>query len=79
MIWLTNIYIAAPQLFNLTRLVYNNLTSIYNAVFKTTSPLTLDWRSEEISKLLGNDTELICLFCNVKTEIFWFRKVIVSL
>jgi hypothetical protein len=49
------------------------LTSIYAALFKATSPLTLDWRSKEVASMLGNDAQLIELFCSIKTEIFWFR------
>lgn len=49
------------------------LTSTYAALYKTTSPLTLDWRSNEVAAMMGNDTQLIKLFCNIKTEMFWFR------
>ena len=49
-------------------------TSIYAALYKTTSPLTLDWRTEEVAEMLGKDEQLIQLFCNVKTEMYWFCK-----
>jgi hypothetical protein len=49
------------------------LTSTYAALYKTTSPLTLDWRSKEVAQMMGNDPQLIRLFCNIKTEMFWFR------
>ncbi|PMD63516.1 uncharacterized protein K444DRAFT_322443 [Hyaloscypha bicolor E] len=49
------------------------LTSIYAALYKTTSPLTLDWRSNEVAVMLGNDSQIINLFCNIKTEMFWFH------
>jgi hypothetical protein len=62
--------------FILTRHIYQTLTSIYASVFKTTSPLTLDWRTMEVSEMLGRDTELIRLFCDIKTEMFWFCKSI---
>jgi hypothetical protein len=62
------------RLYELTRHIFNTLTSIYAALYKTTSPLTLDWRTKEVSDLLGNDQELIGLFCDIKTEMFWFRK-----
>ena len=47
---------------------------MYAALYKTTSPLTLDWRSKDVAAMLGNDADLIKLFCNIKTEMFWFRK-----
>lgn len=43
-------------------------------MYKTMSPLTLDWRTEEVAEMLGHDTELINLFSIIKAEIFWFRK-----
>jgi hypothetical protein len=64
------------RLYELTRHIFNTLTSIYAALYKTTSPLTLDWRTKEVSDMLGNDQELISLFCDIKTEMFWFRKCI---
>jgi hypothetical protein len=62
------------QVYELCRHIFNSLTSIYAAIYKTTSPLTLDWRTQEVSDMLGNDQELIRLFCDIKTEIFWFCK-----
>ena len=69
---LTDIF--EDQLYNLTQHIYNNLTSIYAALYKTTSPLTLDWRTQEVSDMLGNDQQLIKRFCDIKTEMMWFRK-----
>jgi hypothetical protein len=62
------------QVYELCRHIFNNLISIYSALYKTTSPLALDWRTEEVSEMLGNDAELIRLFCDIKTEMFWFCK-----
>jgi hypothetical protein len=62
------------KLYSLTTHMFNTLTSIYAALYKTTSPLTLDWRTKEVAEMLGKDEQLIQLFCNVKTEMFWFRK-----
>lgn len=62
------------KLYNLNHHIYNMLTSTYAALYKTTSPLTLDWRSKEVADMMGNDAHLINLFCNIKTEMFWFRK-----
>jgi len=62
------------RIFELSLHIYNTLTSIYATLYKTTSPLTFDWRKSEIAKLLGSDKELIRHFCNIKTEMFWFRK-----
>jgi hypothetical protein len=59
--------------YNLNQHIYNMLTSIYAALYKTTSPLTLDWRSKEVADMMWNDVHLIKLFCNIKTEMFWFR------
>jgi hypothetical protein len=64
----------AERVYNLNQHLYNMLTSIYAALYKTTSPLTLDWRSKEVAAMLGNDADLITLFCNIKTEMFWFRE-----
>jgi len=61
------------KIYSLNEHLYNMLTSIYAALYKATSPLTLDWRSKEVESMLGNDAQLIELFCNIKTEIFWFR------
>jgi hypothetical protein len=65
--------IDGQQIHSLTSHMYNALTSVYAALYRTTSPLTLDWRTEEVSKMLGGDAELIKLFSNIKTEMFWFR------
>jgi len=64
----------AEKIYNLNEHLYNMLTSIYAALYKTTSPLTLDWRSNEVAVMLGNDSQIINLFCDIKTEMFWFRK-----
>jgi len=61
--------------YGLAKQLYNMLTSIYAALFKTTSPLTFDWRTAEISEMLGRDPELIKSFCNIKTEMHWFRTL----
>jgi hypothetical protein len=58
----------------LNRHIYQTLTSMYASIFKTTSPLNLDWRTSEVAKLLGNDADLIRLFSDMKTEMFWFSK-----
>ncbi len=63
-------------LFGLAKHIYNALTSIYAALYKTTSPLTFDWRKEEYFEMLGNDLTLVKSFCNIKTEMYWFRKLI---
>ena len=60
-------------IYTLGRHLYNAITSIYSALYKTTTPLTFDWRKEEISEMLGRDSELIKSFCNIKTEMFWLR------
>jgi hypothetical protein len=60
-------------LYGLARHIYNTLTSIYSALFKTASPLTFDWHTDEISDMLGRDPSLIKAFCYVKTEMYWFR------
>ena len=64
-----------PEKLALVQHLYNAITSIYAALYKTTSPLTLDWRTEEIASMLGNDVELIRLFSIIKAEMFWFRKL----
>jgi hypothetical protein len=61
------------KIYGLNQHMYNMLTSTYAALYKTTSPLTLDWRSKEVAGMMGNDAHLISLFCNIKTEMFWFR------
>ncbi|KAK0104871.1 hypothetical protein ONS95_005137 [Cadophora gregata] len=61
--------------FQLNQHLYNTLTSTYAALYNSTSPLTLDWRTEEIASLLDRDPELIKLFCNIKTEMFWFYAI----
>jgi hypothetical protein len=70
----SNLLIERHKFYGLTRHIYNSLTAIYAALYKTTSPLTFDWRTEEIARIMGNDPVLIELFCNIKTEMFWFRK-----
>lgn len=64
----------SETIYNLNQHLYNMLTSIYSALYQTTSPSTLDWRSKEVASMLGNDVDLINLFSNIKTEMFWFRK-----
>ncbi|KAE9376545.1 hypothetical protein N431DRAFT_501388 [Stipitochalara longipes BDJ] len=63
----------SERIYLLSQHLYNMLTSMYAALYKTTSPLTLDWRSKDIAAMLGNDASLITLFCNIKTEMFWFQ------
>jgi hypothetical protein len=64
--------------FNLGKHIYNALISVYSALYKTTSPLTMDWRTKEVSEMMGNDHELIRLFCIIKTEIYWFCKQLIT-
>ncbi|KAN0116972.1 hypothetical protein V8E51_002949 [Hyaloscypha variabilis] len=64
----------SETIYSLSQHLYNMLTSMYAALYKTTSPLTLDWRSKEVAAMLGNDADLITLFCNIKTEMFWFQS-----
>jgi hypothetical protein len=64
----------SEKIYSLNQHLYNMLTSTYAALYKTTSPLTFDWRKEEVAFMLGNDAHLINLFCSIKTEMFWFRK-----
>jgi hypothetical protein len=66
-------FLVMDPIYSLGRHLYNAITSIYSALYKTTTPLTFDWRKEEISKMLGKDSELIKSFCNIKTEMFWLR------
>lgn len=61
--------------YDLTRHIYNSLTAIYAALYRTTTPLTFDWRKDEIADLLGHDPTLIRMFSDIKTEMFWFRKL----
>ncbi|KAL5314161.1 hypothetical protein ACEPPN_018585 [Leptodophora sp. 'Broadleaf-Isolate-01'] len=65
--------------YHLNQHIYNTLTSMYAALYKTTSPLTFDWRIAEISDMLGRDPELIRLFNNIKTEMYWFHAARESL
>ncbi|KAG4443427.1 hypothetical protein IFR05_001106 [Cadophora sp. M221] len=59
--------------YHLSQHIYDTLTSMYAALYKTTSPLTFDWRTAEISDMLGRDPELIRLFNDIKTEMYWFH------
>jgi len=68
------IWLGFEQRQGLIRHMYNMLTSVYAALYKTTSILTFDWRSKEVSEMLGHDGKLIQAFCDIKTEMFWFRK-----
>jgi len=61
------------EAYELSRHLCNTLTSIYSTIYRTTSPLTFDWRRDEVAELLGHNQNLIRLFCNIKTEMFWFR------
>jgi hypothetical protein len=67
-------WVVLQPIHSLAKHLYHILTAIYSALYKTTSPLMLDWRRDEISDMLGNDAELIKLFCDIKTEMYWFRK-----
>jgi hypothetical protein len=67
-------YPVFQPLHNLARHLYNTLTAIYSALYRTTSPLTLDWRTDEISELLDKDPDLIRLFCDIKMDMYWFRR-----
>lgn len=71
----TAYYVQEARLkYDLSRHMYNTLTSIYSALYKVSSPLTLDWRNEAVSEMLGRDPELIRAFCDIKTEMYWIRK-----
>ena len=62
-------------MYGLAKHIYNTLTSIYSALYKTTSPLTFDWRKKDVfSEMLGGDPVLIQLFCDIKTEMYGFRE-----
>lgn len=65
---------ASSLVYGLAMHLYNAITSIYSALYKATTPLTFDWRKEEISGMLGRDPQLIRSFCNIKTEMFWLRE-----
>jgi hypothetical protein len=56
-------------LHGLARHMYHTLTSIYAALYKTTTPLAFDWRKEEIYELLGHDDFLVEAFDLIKAEI----------
>ncbi|KAH6678188.1 hypothetical protein B0J14DRAFT_316756 [Halenospora varia] len=62
------------HVYDLSRHMYNTLTSIYSALYKTTSPLTLDWRTDGVADMLDRDPELIRHFCYIKTEIYWIQS-----
>ncbi|KAH7304893.1 hypothetical protein BKA65DRAFT_205484 [Rhexocercosporidium sp. MPI-PUGE-AT-0058] len=70
---LAELKLLSVERYHLNQHIYNTLTSIYAALYKTTSPLTLDWRTAEISDMLGRDPELIRLFNHIKTEMYWFH------
>lgn len=61
-------------LYGLGKHMYNTLTSVYAALYKTTSPLTFDWRTQEVRDMLGGDGGLVEAFINIKTEMFWLCK-----
>jgi hypothetical protein len=67
-------WVVLQPVHGLAKHLYHSLTAIYSALYRTTSPLMLDWRKDEISELLGKDPDLIRLFCDIKTEMYWFRK-----
>jgi hypothetical protein len=56
-------------LHGLARHMYHTLTSIYAALYKTTTPLAFDWRKEDIYELLGHDDTLVKAFDQIKAEI----------
>ncbi|KAH6678190.1 hypothetical protein B0J14DRAFT_650412 [Halenospora varia] len=71
----TAYYVQEARLkYDLSRHMYNTLTSIYSALYKVSSPLTLDWRNEAVSEMLGRDPELIRAFCDIKTEMYWIQS-----
>ncbi len=49
--------------------MYHTLTSIYTALYKTTTPLAFDWRKEETYELLGHNETLVEAFGVIKAEI----------
>ena len=52
--------------------MYDILTSIYAALFRSSTPLYLDWRVEANFDLLGKSDEVKNAFCNLCTQAFWF-------
>lgn len=63
------IFLVHDALHGLARHMYHTLTSIYAALYKTTTPLAFDWRKEEIYELLGHNDSLVEAFNLIKTEI----------
>lgn len=55
--------------------IYHYLVSIYSALFRSTTPLYTDWEVETNWKLLDNDQELVRSFLDLRTEVFWYRKL----
>ena len=54
--------------------MYHYLVSVYSALFKSTTPLYIDWRMSSNLELFGRDEELIATFKSLRTEAFYFRE-----
>jgi len=59
--------------------MYDILTSIYAALFRTSTPLYLDWRKPENFALLGNCNETRFAFTWLVTELYWFCMKLLSI
>ena len=54
---------------------FNLLLSVHNALFRTASPLLLDYEDQANQDLLGNDAELIGQAMKLRSSILWFRDM----
>ncbi len=53
--------------------MYHYLVSVYSALFKSTTPLYIDWRLGSNRELFGQDENLLQAFKSLRTETLYFR------
>jgi len=57
-----------------SRQLYDMLTANYAALFRTSTPLYLDWSVEANFDRIGKSIALKEAFYNLQTEVFWFCR-----
>ena len=68
-----------PYDLEMAKHMFHYLVSIYSALFKSTTPLYIDWRLDSNRQLFGQDEELLAAFKALRTEALYFRTWMISL
>ncbi|KAH8884520.1 hypothetical protein GQ53DRAFT_396344 [Thozetella sp. PMI_491] len=63
-----------PYDLEMARHMYHYLVSVYSALFKSTTPLYIDWRLDVNQDLFARDENLLQAFKSLRTETMYFHQ-----